>query len=150
VLSSVNTILHQRQLEEYYCTLCYTIFDLKRRSITLANSGLPYPIRCAAEGCAQVELPGVPLGSFPGSTYDEVTFALHAGDAFVFCTDGVFEAMNENGQEFTAERLLEVVHASRDLPAKGMVEAIFKAVADWRGDTPPNDDMTAVVVRMTA
>ena len=31
VLSSVNTILHQRQLEEYYCTLCYAIFDLKRR-----------------------------------------------------------------------------------------------------------------------
>ena len=43
VLSSVNTILHQRQLEEYYCTLCYSVFDLKRRIVTLANSGLPYP-----------------------------------------------------------------------------------------------------------
>ena len=40
VLSSVNTILHQRQLEEYYCTLCYAVFDLKRRTMTLANSGL--------------------------------------------------------------------------------------------------------------
>ena len=149
VLSSVNTILHQRQLEEYYCTMCYTIFDLKRRILTLANSGLPYPIRCSSEGCAQIELPGVPLGSFPGTTYDEVTYALHAGDVFVFCTDGVFEAMNALGQEFTAERLLQVVGASRDLPANAIVEAIFKAVADWRGDTPPNDDMTAVVLRMT-
>jgi phosphoserine phosphatase RsbU/P len=149
VLSSVNTILHQRQLEEYYCTLCYTIFDLKRRTLTLANSGLPYPIRCSAEGCAQIELPGVPLGSFPGSTYDEVSFALHAGDALVFCTDGVFEAMNEQGQEFTAERLLEVVRGARDLPAKAIVDAIFKAAAEWRGDTPQNDDMTAVAVKMT-
>jgi phosphoserine phosphatase RsbU/P len=149
VLSSVNTILHQRQLEEYYCTMCYTIFDLKRRILTLANSGLPYPIRCSSEGCAQIELPGVPLGSFPGTTYDEVTYALHAGDVFVFCTDGVFEAMNALGQEFTAERLLQVVGASRDLPANAIVEAIFKAVADWRGDTPPNDDMTAVVIRIT-
>jgi phosphoserine phosphatase RsbU/P len=149
VLSSVNTILHQRQLEEYYCTLCYTIFDLKRRTLTLANSGLPYPIRCSAEGCAQIELPGVPLGSFPGSTYDEVSLALHAGDAFVFCTDGVFEAMNEQGQEFTGERLLEVVRGARDQPAKAIVDAIFKAVAEWRGDTPQNDDMTAVAVRMT-
>jgi sigma-B regulation protein RsbU (phosphoserine phosphatase) len=149
VLSSVNTILHQRQLEEYYCTLCYTIFDLKRRTITLANSGLPYPIRCSAEGCAQIELPGVPLGSFNGSTYDEVTYALHVGDVFAFCTDGVFEAMNADGGEFTGERLIEVVSASRDLPAKGIVEAIFKAVAEWRGETPPNDDMTAVVVRIT-
>src|SRR5919197_235801 len=93
VLSSVNTILHQRQLEEYYCTMCYAIFDLKRRLVTLANSGLPYPVRASAEGVAQIELPGVPLGSFPGSTYDELTYALHAGDLFVFCSDGVFEAM---------------------------------------------------------
>ena len=150
VLSSVNTILHQRQLEEYYCTLCYTIFDLKRRVVTLANSGLPYPIRCSKEGCAQIELPGVPLGSFHGSTYDEVTYALHAGDVFVFCTDGVFEAMNANAEEFTAARLLEVVTRSRDLPAKGIVEDIFRAVAEWRGETPPNDDMTAVAVRITA
>jgi sigma-B regulation protein RsbU (phosphoserine phosphatase) len=149
VLSSVNTILHQRQLEEYYCTLCYTIFDLKRRTITLANSGLPYPIRCSVEGCAQIELPGVPLGSFNGSTYDEVSYALHAGDVFVFCTDGVFEAMNAEGGEFTGERLIDVVSASRELPAKGIVEAIFKAAAEWRGETPPNDDMTAVVVRIT-
>jgi sigma-B regulation protein RsbU (phosphoserine phosphatase) len=149
VLSSVNTILHQRQLEEYYCTLCYTVFDMKRRLVTLANSGLPYPIRCSEEGCAQVELPGVPLGAFPGSTYDEVTYALHAGDLFVFCTDGVFEAMNEQGQEFTAERLRDVVSRNRNLPPARMVETVFAAVADWRGDAPPNDDMTAVAVRIT-
>src|SRR3954467_9047194 len=76
VLSSVNTILHQRQLEEYYCTLCYAIFDLKRRIVTVANSGLPYPIRASVEGVAQIELPGVPLGAFQGSTYDEISMAL--------------------------------------------------------------------------
>ena len=150
VLSSINTILNQRQLEEYYCTLCYTIFDLKRRTMTLANSGLPYPIRCSTEGCAQIELPGVPLGSFSGSTYDEVSYALHAGDVFVYCTDGVFEAMNENSQEFTAARLIDVVSRSRDLPSKNIVEAIFAAVEEWRGEAPPNDDMTAVAVRITA
>ena len=150
VLSSVNTILQQRQLEEYYCTLCYAVFDLKRRFLTLANSGLPYPIRCTAEGCAQIELPGVPLGSFHGSTYDEMTFALHAGDLFVLCTDGVFEAMNEDGHEFTAARLLDVVAGLRDQPAANVADAIFAAVHAWRGDAPPNDDMTAVAVRITA
>ena len=98
VLSSMNTILHQRQLEEYYCTLCYTIFDLKRRTMTMANSGCPIRSVAPPTACAQIELPGVPLGSFLGSTYDEVTFALHAGDVFVFCTDGVFEAMNADGR----------------------------------------------------
>ncbi len=150
VLSSVNTILHQRQLEEYYCTLCYAIFDLKRRSVTLANSGLPYPIRCSTEGCSPIELPGVPLGSFFGSTYDEVTYALHPGDIFLFCTDGVFEAMNSNGEEFSTARLLDVVEHSRTLPAQKIVDAVFQAVAAWRGEAAANDDMTAVAVRITA
>ena len=150
VLSSVNTILHQRQLEEYYCTLCYAIFDLKRRTVTLANSGLPYPVRCSGEVCGQIELPGVPLGSFEGSTYDEVTYALHAGDTYVFCTDGVFEAMNVNHQEFTAARLVAVAAQARDLPPKGIVDAVFAAVAEWRGEAAPNDDMTAVAVKITA
>ena len=43
VLASVNSILHERSLEEYYCTLCYVFFDFKRRVVMLANSGLPYP-----------------------------------------------------------------------------------------------------------
>lgn len=149
VLSSINTILHQRHLEEYYCTLCYAIFDLKRRTLTMANSGLPYPVRCSAEGCAQIELPGVPLGSFAGSTYDEISFALHPGDVFVFCTDGVFEAMNAEGQEFSAARIIDVIGRLRDEPASRIVAAIFTAVSEWRGDTPSNDDMTVVAVRIT-
>jgi len=150
VLSSVNTILYQRQLEEYYCTLCYSIFDLKRRTVTIANSGLPYPIRCSHEGCAQIELPGVPLGSFHGSTYDEVSFALHAGDLYVFCTDGVYEAMDPNGQEFTAARLLEVVRRVHGQPPAAVVDAIVAAIDEFRGGAAPNDDMTAVAIRITA
>ena len=150
VLSSVNTILHQRQLEEYYCTLCYAVFDLKRHVLTMANSGLPYPIRWSDGICAPIELPGVPLGSFQGSTYDEVTLALHSGDVFVFCSDGVSEAMNEAGLEFTSERLIEVVETAHHLPAAKIVEAIFTAVEQWRAGAPPNDDMTAVAVKITA
>ena len=114
VLASINTILHERQLEEYYCTLCYAVFDFKRRTMMLANSGLPYPIRVQRrQRVAQIVLPGVPLGSFPGSTYDELTFDLARDDVYVFCSDGVFEANDALGREFGAERLLEVVNDVR-------------------------------------
>ena len=149
VLASTNTILHERQLEEYYCTLCYAVFDLKRRRVTLANSGLPYPIRCAAHTVSQIELPGVPLGSFAGSTYDEAAFDLSPGDVFVFCSDGVFEANDAIGREFGAERLLAVVEGACRRSALELVDAIFTAVQEFRGDAPPNDDMTAVAVRIT-
>jgi sigma-B regulation protein RsbU (phosphoserine phosphatase) len=148
VLTSMNTILHQRQLEEYYCTLCYASFDFKRKVVTLANSGLPYPIRSTAEGTAPIEIPGVPLGSFAGSTYDEMTFALAAGDVYVFCSDGISEAMNEQGEEFTAARAIEIVERCRTLPARQIVDAIFDAVQAFRGSAQQNDDMTAVALRI--
>jgi sigma-B regulation protein RsbU (phosphoserine phosphatase) len=149
VLTSINSILHERQLEEYYCTLCYAVFDMKRRTVTLANSGLPYPVRSTAESTGLIELPGVPLGSFIGVTYDEISFPLHSGDVYVFCSDGVSEAMNERHQEFTSERLVEVVKQNRHLPAAQIVHHIVAGVAEHRAGFPPNDDMTVVVVKMT-
>jgi len=148
VLQSMNTILHDRQLEEYYCTLCYAFFDFKRRSVTVSNSGLPYPVRCTAEGCGQIELPGVPLGSFSGVSYDELTFPLRVGDVFVFCTDGIFEASNAEGIEFGAKRLCEVVNENRKGAAKEIVDAIFEAVIAFRGGGAQSDDMTAVAVKV--
>jgi sigma-B regulation protein RsbU (phosphoserine phosphatase) len=148
VLGSINTILHERQLEEYYCTLCYAVFDFKRKSVTIANSGLPYPVRISGDSSGFVELPGVPLGSFIGTEYDEVSYSLHPGDVFVFCSDGVSEAMNERHQEFTPEHLLEVVTGARHLPAGQIVQRIVSAVAEHRAGFPPNDDMTVVAIKI--
>jgi sigma-B regulation protein RsbU (phosphoserine phosphatase) len=149
VLEAMNRILHERQLEPFYCTLCYALFDFKRRILTMSNSGLPYPIRCTPTGCGQLALPGVPLGSFPDVAYDEVTVPLERGDVFVFCTDGVYEAVNEQGAEFGARRVCEVVSAHRAEGARAIVDAVFEAAAAFRGAAPQHDDMTAVAVRIT-
>ena len=149
VLLSSNTILYERQLEEYYCTLCYALFDLRRRVVTIANSGLPYPVRVSGDRLAQVEVPGVPLGLLAGSTYDEVSFDLAPGDVYVFCSDGVYDANDGSGREFGYDRLLQVVAETRHKPSREIVNAIFTAVHEFRGDTAANDDMTAVAVRIT-
>lgn len=149
-LTSINRILHERQLEEYYCTLCYALFDLRHHTVTLANSGLPYPIRCTADGrtCQQLELPGVPLGSFGTTTYDEITVPANAGDIFVLCSDGISETFDEHGDEFGSQRICDVVQANRDLPTKDLVAKIFEAMAAFRGGAAQTDDQTAVVVRI--
>jgi sigma-B regulation protein RsbU (phosphoserine phosphatase) len=144
----MNTILHERQLEEYYCTLCYAFFDLAARTVTLANSGLPFPIRCSRGECAEIVLPGVPLGSFPGVTYDEVTLDLHEDDLFVFCTDGILEAMDGHGAEFGADRLLAVIERHRDGSPTELVEAVFRDVNAFRDASSPADDMTIVAARI--
>jgi sigma-B regulation protein RsbU (phosphoserine phosphatase) len=148
VLSSINTILHERQLEEYYCTLCYAFFDFSRRIVTLSNSGLPYPIHCSGDRCSQIELPGVPLGSFAGVTYDELELEMRPNDLLVFCTDGIFESSDERGSEFGARRACDVVARHRNDSARVIVDAMFDAVLEFRGGAVQADDMTVVVVRV--
>jgi sigma-B regulation protein RsbU (phosphoserine phosphatase) len=147
VLQAMNTILHDRQLEEYYCTLCYAFFDLDRRVVTMANSGLPYPIYCSGKHCSQIELPGVPLGSFAGVTYDEIELELQPKDLMVFCTDGIFETSDERGSEFGSRRACEIVERYRDAPVQTIVDAMFAAVIEFRGGAAQTDDMTVVAVR---
>jgi sigma-B regulation protein RsbU (phosphoserine phosphatase) len=95
-------------------------------------------------------LPGVPLGSFAGSSYDEVTFDLAPHDVFVFYTDGVSEAQDPRRREFGTARLIEIVREHCSRPAREIVDRIFAAVQEFRADALPNDDMTAVAVKITA
>ncbi len=148
LLTSLNRILHERQLEEYYCTLCYASFDLKRQTAVFANSGLPYPVHVSGDSARQIELAGLPLGSFSASTYDEVSVELKPGDLFVFCSDGISETFSESGEEFGSARIVEVARDHADRPAKEIVAAVFAAMQTFRGDAPQTDDQTVVVVKI--
>src|SRR5688500_9036658 len=78
LLAGINRILHDRNLEEYYCTLCYAMFEFKKKIVTFANSGLPFPVKCSNGKAEQIDMPGVPLGSFGGSTYEDLELPLTA------------------------------------------------------------------------
>ena len=116
--------------------------------MTFANSGLPYPVRCTGGKATQIDMPGVPLGSFGSSTYDEVQVPLAPGDVFVFCSDGISEAFDEAGQEFGAQRLIDVIERTHMQPAKEVVGEIFGAVQMFCGDAEQSDDRTVVVVKI--
>ena len=148
VLQVINTILHERQLEEMYCTLCYALFEVKKRTVTLANSGVPYPLHMTREGeIAWLDVAGVPLGSFPGIEYEERVVPYAKGDVFLFYSDGVAEAMNASGDEFGQARIAAVMQEQRGRTANEIVDAVFEALEAFRGDAAQNDDITAVAVR---
>lgn len=148
VLAGMNRILHERNLEEYYCTLCYAMFEFKKQSATFANSGLPFPVKCSNGRAEQIDLPGIPLGSFGTSQYDDVTVPLAGGDVFVLCSDGIFEAFDALGQEFGVARVMGVVEQHATQPAKEIVTALFSAVQNFCGDAAQSDDRTVVVVKI--
>jgi sigma-B regulation protein RsbU (phosphoserine phosphatase) len=149
MLAGINRILHDRNLEEYYCTLCYAMFEFKKQLVTFANSGLPFPVKCTNGKAQQIEMAGVPLGSFGSSKYEDFQVPLAAGDVFVLCSDGIFESFNEGGDEFGAQRVIDIVEQNYMLPARDIVNAMFSAVETFCGDTEQSDDRTVVVLKIT-
>ena len=151
MLTSINRILHERQLEEYYCTLCYALFDLRPPPLTMANSGLPFP--CAVRPTArspQIALPGVPLGSFRHVDLRRdswcrpmwVTSSRSAPTASPRPS-----APPATSSAPSASPRWRRIASSR--PALSSRRS-SRAMHEFRGDAPHTDDQTAVVVRIMA
>jgi sigma-B regulation protein RsbU (phosphoserine phosphatase) len=149
LLYRVNRTLRRRGVEGLYCTLAYALFDFAGRTLRLANSGLPYPLHYQARTgrCREVEIPGLPLGSFDDSRYEEQDLPLEAGDVFVFFSDGVVEAASQ-GEEYGIARLSALVEARAALAAPALGEAILEDLHRFLGDDEPSDDVTVVVVKV--
>jgi phosphoserine phosphatase RsbU/P len=149
VLRRVNRTLCTRGVDGLFCTLTFALFDFGRGIVTLANSGLPYPLhyRVATRHCEPIALPGLPLGAFEAATYDERVIDLEAGDVIVFHTDGVSEA-RAGGEDYGLARLRRKVEEHADAPAALLGERILADVREFMGDTPRPDDLTLLVVKV--
>ena len=84
---------------------------------------------------------------FRHEAYSEVEAAMEPGDVLVMYTDGVTEAMDADREQFDDGRLQAVVAAHAGASAQVVLQAIVEAVQDFRGETPPSDDLTLCVVR---
>jgi sigma-B regulation protein RsbU (phosphoserine phosphatase) len=148
LMTRVNRTLRRRGVEGLFCTLAYALFDFAELSVTLANSGLPYPLfyRASEKRCGPVEIGGLPLGAFESADYEEVTLSLEPGDLLVFHTDGVTEA-RARGEDYGADRLCTQVQTHAGLPAAEVGARILEDVRRFLGGTPPRDDVTLVVVK---
>jgi sigma-B regulation protein RsbU (phosphoserine phosphatase) len=69
------------------------------------------------------------------------------GDVLLMYTDGMTDALNEQGENFGLERLGQVLSAHRHLDAHGIAAALQQAVLDFAGDEPAFDDQTLVVLK---
>ena len=149
LMARVNRTLKRRGKEGLFCTLVYALFDFPERRVRLANAGNPYPLHFrAAQGVTDsIVLPGLPLGAFADSEYQEQEQRFDRGDLFVFYTDGITEALREE-EEYGVERLEALVSRNAALPATGLGEKILEDVEVWTGGAAPADDLTLVVIKI--
>jgi sigma-B regulation protein RsbU (phosphoserine phosphatase) len=131
-----------------FITFFMGVADPATGELTYCNAGHNPPLVVRAGGGFET-LPagGIMLGILPMAPFQEATSTLNVGDILVLFSDGVTEAPNPQDVEFGEERLAELVASLRDQPAKYIVEAIHKAVADYSQGAPPADDITVMVAR---
>lgn len=148
MLQELNEVVLRRPIQGRFVSLIYATWDDRERRLQVGNSGLPYPIYVHSGRIQPVEAEGLPLGVFHDAEYEEVSLSCAPGDMVVFFTDGITDAQNENGQEFSRSRLEELVAAhANDHPTK-VVDAIFAEVARHSQGMEPFDDQSLFVVRM--
>jgi serine phosphatase RsbU (regulator of sigma subunit) len=91
---------------------------------------------------------GLPLGLLPdlGSDPPQI-LDLNPGDMLVITTDGFFEWANAQDEQFGEERMEASIRASRDKPPAEIISDLYKAVIEFSGGTPQDDDLTAIVIK---
>ncbi len=148
MLELVNKTLFQRPVEGQYIAVTYSIYEPKTKIISLANSGLPYPLLVRAGQPTYLDIGGIPLGLFANSKYEETELLLQTDDILVFHSDGVVEMRNDGGEEFGLRRLAETVRSNHEKSAKDIVKSISAVLADFIGRVRPQDDRTMIVIKM--
>jgi phosphoserine phosphatase RsbU/P len=148
MLSAVNLSLAERRIEAQFVSLIYAVWDDARRTLTVANSGLPRPIYVHGGKNEVIEITGLPLGLFDEAEYDELTFRTKAGDMFVFFSDGILDARNRKGEMFGRKRVEKTVAECTEQSVDCVVESLFKAVAEHASGVEAFDDQTVVAIRV--
>ena len=147
VLNTLNRRLTIRGLPRRYATLQYAVFHPGSGTMHIASAGITGPLHVFPGGCSMLELPGLPPGMFAHAAYETTTLQLAPGDAMVFCTDGILEAMNASDESFGTERLCNLCHGRQGETANALLARIFAAVEEFTHGCAQHDDMTATVFR---
>jgi len=148
LLKAVNAALVQRKIEAQFVTLIYALWSERSRRLTIANSGLPYPVHCTATGCHQVRIAGIPLGMLEDPEYDEVTLQMKPGEVVAFVSDGITEFMNHAGEEFGRTRLEHTLRQHAHESAQAIVDAIVTDAEQFGAGLRASDDRSVVVLKV--
>jgi serine phosphatase RsbU (regulator of sigma subunit) len=154
IIGHVNRHVHAATEKKTFVTMALGAFDPETRTFEHVRAGHnPVVWRRAAEGSTSLlNAPGLGLGIVSDKLFRRSikpqSLQLSPGDALVFYSDGLTEAMNAGKEQFGEERLMRSVEEADGLDAGGVRERIVDRVKEFLEGIAPQDDMTIVVLRV--
>ena len=147
IMARANRTLCRGNARSMFATVFFCVFDIETGELEYCNCGHSAPLLLLADNDS-VTLPttGIPLGLFEDRVPNSVKITIKPGDSLILYSDGVTEALNDQGVEFGESRLLAEARSNVRFGAAGTVEAIFSAVDTYSNGTEQSDDITCMVV----
>lgn len=153
VLHRVNRQLYPDIKEDMFISMIYLVLDSRTSDVTLARAGHdpPFLFRAATGDIERINPKGMALGIDSGEVFDRVCddfeFTLDSGDCLLLYTDGVSEALDQNGMEFGIARLVQGLKASAENTADSVISRITDDIKGFVGNVPQHDDITLIAIR---
>lgn len=136
-----------------FMSLFFLKIDTRKKIANWVRAGHDPVLVYTPETDQFVELkgPGIVLGVDEDFRYQEQCMTnLVPNQIFVLTTDGVVEACNQEGAMFGKKRLQVIVRNHCQTSSESIVEAILQELSDFTSSTEKEDDVTVVVVKITA
>jgi sigma-B regulation protein RsbU (phosphoserine phosphatase) len=144
----MNTILNQDGLDNRYATLFYAEVSPGSGHIRYLNAGHNPPF--VLRNCDRVEdLPAssFPLGMLPVATYEEGVLDMEPGELLLIYSDGLSEATNAAGEEFSPQRIRNMMPQLRNKTVQKAGEDLLAEVREFLKEERPHDDLSIVLIR---
>jgi HAMP domain-containing protein len=150
-LKKVNALAYADMKAESFVTLIYAVINPKTLAVRLVNAGHD-PAYWLRQGKIETfDSTAPPVGLAPADQYDadatEIGFGMSKGDLLFTFTDGVTEAMNEQGDQFSLNRLKAVLLKGGAAPK--VLDTMYEAVLDHAQGAEQSDDITMLAAKVT-
>ncbi|MEM6821616.1 MAG: SpoIIE family protein phosphatase [Verrucomicrobiota bacterium] len=144
-VSELNNHLAEELSGGRFIGITFLLADNSRKEISVCNAGQYSPLVFNGRGWRLLECPPqLPLGIMEGYEYSQLSYPLEAGNLWMLFSDGITEARNPQGEEYTEERLISDCPSCAN--AKTALETINKTWITFMDGTPQHDDASLLML----
>lgn len=145
----INDLIYRNTASDKFITFFWGSLDPRSKIFRYVNAGHNPPFVVRNNGTVErLSDGGLILGIMKTiMPYQEGSVQLNEGDAVILFTDGVSEAMDAMGNDYTEERLEELVKKISKQSAKEILHSIKDEIQRYSAGAPQSDDITLVIFK---
>jgi sigma-B regulation protein RsbU (phosphoserine phosphatase) len=151
ILKRVNHHLMNINSSDMFVTMILGILNLETHELDFARAGHPLPLIINKEYSPlnlKIQM-GQPLGILDDPKLDDQQVKLPHGSIVIFFSDGLSETMNQKGDFFGEQRILQIVKESSKTNIQMICDKLWQAVQKFSEDIPQQDDFTIVAIQVS-